>query len=77
MAQENEVTMTPEIIDEAALAEELASISLPDEKISIDWKAVGIGALGAIAVGGLIYGGYKGYKYFKAKKDEEKNQQQA
>lgn len=73
MAQENEVTMTPEIIDEAALA----SISLPDEKISIDWKAVGIGALGAIAVGGLIYGGYKGYKYFKAKKDEEKNQQQA
>lgn len=62
---ENEI-MT---MDTTAIAEDLATVELPETKASIDWKAAGLGFGAACLVGGLIYGGYKGYKYYKAKKE--------
>lgn len=58
-------------VDEQALAEELANITIPEETFKMDWKSAGIGFAGTLLIAGLCYGGYRLCKYYKAKKAEE------
>lgn len=68
----NNEEMMNEIQEAMETANDLTTVTLPDEKFKLDYKAVAIGACGALLVGAAIYGGYRGYQYWKKNKKEKK-----
>ena len=75
LAQAVESAVTAMDAAEAAeVAYDVSSIDLPDGKVSLDPKAIGVGILIGLGVVGVAYGGYRLFKYLKNKNTEDKKE---
>ena len=72
LAAATEALAAAQAAEAAEIGAEVSSVKLPDGKVSLNLPAVGVGVLLGLGVVGIGFGGYKLYKYLKAKNDEKK-----